>query len=133
MMNLHRFIVLLSILIFCFSITFAQDSTDISPLSDTLSAPDIKESLRSAETAVSDTVPSSASAVTDSVADSVVTAVDPVGADSVKSDTVNVVMVDGRTRNIVKRNFDPQQQVVIGTTIMVFIIIIMTTVGNWNP
>ena len=50
-----------------------------------------------------------------------------------KADTLNVVTSQGEVKKIVKRNFNPHEQVVTGAIIMTFIIVIITTVGNWNP
>ena len=45
----------------------------------------------------------------------------------------DAVIADGKLRKIVKRDFDAHEQVVVGSIIMTFIIIIITTTGNWNP
>ncbi len=36
-------------------------------------------------------------------------------------------------QKIVKRDFEPRQQIVVGTAIMTFLVVIITTVSNWNP
>lgn len=53
--------------------------------------------------------------------------------DSSRVDTVTAITADGQMRKIVKRDFNAKEQVVVGTIVMAFIVIIITTVGNWNP
>ena len=54
-------------------------------------------------------------------------------ADSSTVDSISVITPGGQVRKIVKRDFNPKEQVLIGTSIMTFIVIILTTVANWNP
>lgn len=63
------------------------------------------------------------------------TAIQPitVKSDSTSKDSVNLILPGGQVKKIVKRDFDPKQQVLVGTLIMSFLLIIITTSTNWNP
>lgn len=54
-------------------------------------------------------------------------------ADTSKPDTITVLTPEGRKHKIVRRDFDPRQQVVIGTSIMAFVVLVLTMSANWNP
>ena len=52
---------------------------------------------------------------------------------SIQPPTDSAAMASEPVRHVVKRDFNARQQVVAGTAIMTFLVVIITTVSNWNP
>jgi hypothetical protein len=54
-------------------------------------------------------------------------------SDTTAKDSANLILPTGQVKKVVKRDFNPKQQVLIGTLIMSLLLVIITTNTNWNP